>query len=81
MTVDLATVVQVVGLVATVAGATGWVIRQLVMDRIARNDKSIASFGVRLQALKEWQVAHDAVEGERARRETRGIPQRSDGGE
>jgi hypothetical protein len=78
VTVDLATLGALIGVAVPIGGGVGWVVKQLVTSRIDKLEKSRDGLGARIGKAEAWQIAHDAVELERARvrarRDTRGVP-------
>jgi len=62
---------------------TGWVVRTLIIDRIRKIEEthaaSSAAQGKRIGDIESWVTAHDAVERERRRVDTRGVPRGGDG--
>jgi hypothetical protein len=52
----------------------GFVLRALVLDRIKQLEEANIRQGKRIGDLESWTFAHDAVESERRRVDTRGVP-------
>jgi hypothetical protein len=52
----------------------GFVLRALVLDRIRGLEEANIRQGKRIGDLESWTFAHDAVESERRRVDTRGVP-------
>jgi hypothetical protein len=62
VTLDVPTPVIVTAAIGALVGATGWVVRALVLDRIKALEGSRDKLGERIGAVEKWQEAHDKVE-------------------